>query len=42
MVEEEKGGQLPLKATPKVNTMKACIVSMKYTNKNEDGTPELK
>ena len=27
--------------TPKVHIMKACIVSMEYTNKNNDGTPKL-
>ena len=39
MLEEEKGGQL---LTPTVRTMKACIVSMKYSNKKEEGTPNLK
>jgi hypothetical protein len=28
-------------ATPKVQIMKACIVSMEYTIKNNDGTPKL-
>jgi len=37
--EELKGGELPVKARPKVHIRKACIVSMEYTNKNKDGTP---
>jgi hypothetical protein len=39
--EELKGGELPVKARPKVHIRKACIVSMEYTNKNKDGTPKL-
>jgi hypothetical protein len=39
MVEEEKGGEL---LRPTVRTMRACIVSMKYSNKKEDGTPYLR
>jgi hypothetical protein len=39
--EELKGGELPVKPRPKVQTTKACIVSMEYTNKNKDGTPKL-
>jgi hypothetical protein len=38
---ESKREQQPIKATPKVQTMKACIVSMEYTIKNNDGTPKL-
>jgi hypothetical protein len=34
---ESKREQQPIKATPKVQTMKACIVSMEYTIKNNDG-----
>ena len=42
--EEKKGGHLPINVQPKVHTMKACIVSMKYTDtiKKDDGTPKLK
>ena len=40
MEEEEVKGQ-PLKATPKVHTMKACIVSMEYKIKNNDGKQEV-
>jgi hypothetical protein len=36
-----KGGEMPVKARPKVQTTKACIVSMEYKNKNKDGTPTL-
>ena len=36
-----KSEQQPEKARPKVQTTKACIVSMEYTNKNKDGTPKL-
>jgi hypothetical protein len=36
MAEEEKGDQ-----QPKLQSVKACIVSMEYTNKNTDGTPTL-
>jgi hypothetical protein len=38
-VEEEKGQ--PIKAAPKVHTMKACIVSMEYKIKNNDGKKEV-
>ena len=40
MSEEEEKGQ-PIKATPKVHTMKACIVSMEYKIKNNDGKKEV-
>ena len=36
MEEEEKGDQ-----QPKLQSVKACIVSMEYTTKNADGTPTL-
>ena len=39
--EEVKCEQQPIKVKPKIHTMKACIVSMEYTNKNNDGTPKL-
>ena len=40
MEEEEVKGQ-PIKATPKVHTMKACIVTMEYKIKNNDGKHEV-
>ena len=36
MAEEEKGDN-----KPKLQSVKACIVSMEYTTKNADGTPLL-
>ena len=36
MAEEEKGDH-----KPKLQSVKACIVSMEYTTKNADGTPKL-
>ena len=40
--EEVKGGQPQLKVRPRVQNMKACIVSMEYKIKNLDNTPQLK
>jgi len=40
MEEEEVKGH-EIKATPKVHTMKACIVSMEYKIKNNDGKHEV-
>ena len=43
MEEEVKGGQPQLKVRPRVQNMKACIVSMEYKIKNEKKiTPQLK
>ena len=39
--EEVKREEQPIKVKPKIQIMKACIVSMEYTNKNDDGTPKL-
>ena len=41
---ESKSELQPIKVKPKVHTMKACIVSLKYTDtiKKDDGTPKLK
>ena len=41
MAEEEvKRGHQKIKVRPRVYTMSACIVSMEYKIKNEDGTPK--
>ena len=32
---------MPIKMRPKVQIMKACIVSMEYSIKNKDGTPKM-
>jgi hypothetical protein len=37
---EEVKGQ-PINLMPKVHTMKACIVSMEYKTKNNDGKKEV-